>query len=374
MPPRRLHFFSLLLLLVMGLPSGRAQVYLAAPTPVRVLLAVAPDVTVRALGPHSGVSGRERFSTAAPLDWPFSARAGRLVIDGRELGETLTLESSAGNLEVSGRRYRGAIRLSAVGDEVEVVNVLDIEAYLRGVVPSEMAASWPLEALKAQAVAARSYTLVSLNPGGRYDLCATVDCQVYRGVEAEHPRTDEAIAATAGVVVTYLGETAKTYYHSDSGGAVASSQEVWGSSIPYLVALQDVPSTTPHRAWTARLDASVVTRSLAAAGVGVGTVSGLRVLKLSESGRVSELEVTGSGGSRVLRGSQLTTLARGWGLKSMRFSVQGGLAIKGDGWGHGVGMSQYGARALAQSGYDYGRILGYYYPTTALTRYVAGAP
>lgn len=374
MPPRRLHFVSLLLLLVMGLPSGRAQVYLAAPTPVRVLLAVAPDVTVRALGPHSGVSGRERFSTAAPLDWPFSARAGRLVIDGRELGETLTLESSAGNLEVSGRRYRGAIRLSAVGDEVEVVNVLDIEAYLRGVVPSEMAASWPLEALKAQAVAARSYTLVSLNPGGRYDLCATVDCQVYRGVEAEHPRTDEAIAATAGVVVTYLGETAKTYYHSDSGGAVASSQEVWGSSIPYLVALQDVPSTTPHRAWTARLDASVVTRSLAAAGVGVGTVSGLRVLKLSESGRVSELEVIGSGGSRVLRGSQLTTLARGWGLKSMRFSVQGGLAIKGDGWGHGVGMSQYGARALAQSGYDYGRILGYYYPTTALTRYVAGAP
>src|SRR5690606_1687787 len=158
-----------------------------------------------------------------PLDWPVSARAGRLVIDGRELGETLTLESSAGNLEVSGRRYRGAIRLSAVGDEVEVVNVLDIEAYLRGVVPSEMAASWPLEALKAQAVAARSYTLVSLNPGGRYDLCATVDCQVYRGVEAEHPRTDEAIAATAGVVVTYLGETAKTYYHSDSGGAVASS-------------------------------------------------------------------------------------------------------------------------------------------------------
>ncbi len=374
MPQRRLHFVSLLLLLLMALPYGRAQLHLAAPTPVRVLLAVVQEVTVQALGPHSGVSGRERFSTAAPLDWPVSARAGRLVVDGRELGETLTLESGAGNLEVDGRRYRGAIRLSAVGDEVEVVNVLDIEAYLRGVVPSEMAASWPLEALKAQAVAARSYTLVSLNPDGRYDLCATVDCQVYRGVEAEHPRTDEAIAATAGVVVTYLGETARTYYHSDSGGAVASSQEVWGSSIPYLVALQDVPSSTPHRAWTARLDARVVASSLAAAGVGVGAVSGLRVLKISESGRVAELEVTGSGGSRVLRGSQLTTLARGWGLKSMRFSVQSGLVVKGDGWGHGVGMSQYGARALAQSGYDYGRILGYYYPMTSLTRYVAGAP
>ncbi|HRN18888.1 MAG TPA: hypothetical protein PLU66_07360, partial [Trueperaceae bacterium] len=123
-----------------------------------------------------------------------------------------------------------------------------------------------------------------------------------------------------------------------------------------------------------RLDAGTLTASLDAAGLGVGTVGSLRVVAISESGRVAELEVSGSAGSRVLRGRQLNSLARGWGLKSMRFSVQGGLTVRGDGWGHGVGMSQYGARALALAGYDYGRILGYYYPRTSLTRFVAGAP
>ncbi len=367
-------FSIALLVLVVMIPWSAAQMYFAAPTPVRVLLAVVPSVNVQASGAHHGTAGRLNFSTRTGLSWPVTAKDGLLYVDGVELAPTLTLGADAGTLQALGRHYRGAIRLSAVGEQVEVVNVLDLEAYLRGVVPSEMSASWPMEALKAQAVAARSYTLVSLDESARYDLCATVDCQVYRGVEAEQPRTDAAIAATAGVVVTFGGLTARTYYHADSGGTVASSREVWGSSIPYLVALQDVPSSTPHRAWTVSLDAQMLTASLDAAGVGVGTVASLRVVGVSESGRVAELEVSGSAGSRVLRGQQLNKIARGWGLKSMRFSVQGGLSVRGDGWGHGVGMSQYGARALAQSGYDYGRILGYYYPSTSLTRFVAGAP
>lgn len=373
-PANRVALLVALITLVSSLQSAAAQTYFAAPTPVRVLLAVVPFVDVEATGAHHGAVGNQRFSTRTGLSWPVTASEGMLYVDGHELAETLTIAADAGTLGVLGRHYRGAIRLSAVGEQVEVVNVLDLESYLRGVVPSEMAASWPMEALKAQAVAARSYTLVSLDASARYDLCATVDCQVYRGVEAEQPRSDAAIAATAGVVVTYGGLTARTYYHSDSGGTVASSREVWGSSIPYLVALQDVPSSTPHRAWTTRLDAGTLTASLDAAGLGVGTVGSLRVVAISESGRVAELEVSGSAGSRVLRGRQLNSLARGWGLKSMRFSVQGGLTVRGDGWGHGVGMSQYGARTLALAGYDYGRILGYYYPRTSLTRFVAGAP
>src|SRR5690606_31588277 len=148
---------------------------------------------------------------------------------------------------------------------------------------------WPLEALKAQAVAARSYTMTSLDPAGRYDLCATDECQVYRGVETEHPRTDAAIAETAGIVVSYAGVTARTYYHADSGGTVASSAEVWGAATPYLLARADARASTPHRAWQARLDGAAVGRALAAAGVDVGQVNGLRVVSLSESGRVREL-------------------------------------------------------------------------------------
>src|SRR5690606_24953957 len=374
MPRRTLLRRLLPALLFLALAAAHAQGLEPINRQVRVLLALAPSVEVGATGPHRGaVDGRPRFATPAPLSWPVTASGGLLYVDGVAVGARLLLEAEGEEsyLRVNGNRYRGAVRLSAVEDEVEVVNVLDIESYLRGVVPSEMSASWPLEALKAQAVAARSYTLTSLDPGGRYDLCATVECQVYRGVEVEHPRTDAAVAATAGVVVTYAGSMARTYYHADSGGMLASSQEVWGAALPYLVARADTPATTPHRAWVTRLDAATVSSSLEAAGLGVGTAQSLRVLRLSESGRVTELEVSGTAGTRVLRGSTLARLARSWGLKSTRFTVQGGLTVRGDGWGHGVGMSQYGARALALAGYDYSRILAYYYPSTSLTLFVA---
>lgn len=367
-----------MLLALTAVSSAFAQTTTAFGT-VRVLLAVEPLATgeqlvVSAAGPHSGyVDGIRRFSTPAALAWPVSLADGVLLVDGREVGQTLLLKMDSGLLEFGGRRYRGALRLAVSGGRIEVVNVLDIESYLRGVVPSEMAASWPLEALKAQAVAARSYTLTSLDAGARYDLCATDECQVYKGVAAEHPRADAAIAATAGVVVSYDGVTARTYYHADSGGVVASSAEVWGSWSPYLLARTDAQANTPHRAWQVKLDGQAIGRSLAAAGYDLGTVTSMRVVALSESGRVSELEVVGSRGQRVLSGSQLTNQARGWGLKSMSFRVQGGLSVSGNGWGHGVGMSQYGARALANAGYDFGQILAFYYADTGLTRFVAAA-
>lgn len=339
---------------------------------VRVLLDTTASLTVGATGAHSGsVDGVPRFSTAAALDWPVVALDGQLYVDGVGVGSRLLLEADGSFMRVNGNRYRGAIRLVAQDDLIQVVNILDMESYLRGVVPSEMSASWPMEALKAQAVAARSYTLVSLDPTAAYDLCATVDCQVYRGVEVEHPRTDTAVAATAGVVVTYGGAAARTYYHADSGGMIASSLEVWGSALPYLVARADAVTTTPHRSWVVTLNAAQVTASMDAAGLPVGAVQGVRVVRLSESGRVLELEVSGSAGSRIVRGTQLTNMARSWGLKSTRFAVQRGLTVRGDGWGHGVGMSQYGARALALAGQDFGRILAYFYPTTSLTQFVA---
>lgn len=379
MRPRRRFVFSFASLgamfLALGLSSLSAAQAPAAGVNVRVLLARQSEAVVTALGAHRGsLEASPPFVVKAPLSWPVRAAGGALWIEGREVGSHFALEMENGLIEFNGSRYRGAIQLIADGDELLVINRLDLESYLRGVVPSEMSASWPLEALKAQAVAARSYTMTSLDPFAPYDLCATVDCQVYRGVAAEQPRTDQAVRETAGVVVSYAGVTARTYYHSDSGGTVASSREVWGMPVPYLVALADAPATTPHRAWQLRLDGAALGASLAAAGHALGTVTGLRVVAVTESGRVSELEVTGTSGSAILRGSRLTALTRSWGLKSTRFRVQGGLVVSGDGWGHGVGMSQYGARALAAAGHDYGRILAYYYPNTGLMRFVAAGP
>lgn len=340
---------------------------------VRVLLADGlPDVEVSFPAAHEGTIDGRTFTTPYALTWPVGARADRIVVDGHDVGRVLDLTSGDG-VTWAGRRYRGALRLVADGDRLRVLNVLDLESYLRGVVPAEMQASWPREALRAQAVAARTYTLIYADPSRTYDVCATDECQVYGGRDAERPATDAAVDDTQGQVVTYEGTYARTYYHADSGGVIASAAEVWGGEIAYLQAFRDVPSTGPHRAWTARLDPARVAATLEALGLGVGAVQRFVVSATSSSGRVVRAEVVGSGGRVVLDGVALRSALRGWGLKSTRFAMSGELDVRGEGWGHGVGMSQYGARALAEQGYAYSQILGFYYPETRLQRMTTNA-
>jgi stage II sporulation protein D len=352
-----------LLLVLMAALVGGAQ----AQTLVRVLLADVADVTMAFDGPHRGSLDGRVFETPHGLAWPLTAVGDRLWVDGREAGTTLDL-TSEGGVVWNGRRYRGTMRLMARAGDVRVINVLDLESYLRGVVPAEMQASWPAEALKAQAVAARTYTLHHLDGSRDHDVCATVDCQVYRGWDAENPATDAAIAATAGEVLTYEGVFARTFYHADSGGVIASSAEVWGADLPYLQAFQDVANAGPHSVWTARLDPRGVGAHLAVVGVQIGTLTRLRLLETSLSGRVVRAEVVGSAGRAVLDGATLRGQLRAWGLKSTRFVMTGDLTLRGEGWGHGVGMSQYGARTLALAGHSYPQILGFYYPSTVLQR------
>ncbi|CAN5895913.1 hypothetical protein BH24DEI2_BH24DEI2_25770 [soil metagenome] len=359
----RLRTFFLTIFLAVGFGYG------ADAPPIRVLIAeVAGPVTVPMAGPHRGfVDDNLAFSTLTALAWPLSSVAGKIVVDGQAVGHSFTLEPTDGTfVSWEGRPYRGALRFVATGASLEVINVVDLESYLRGVVPAEVPASWPTEALKAQAVAARTYTLASLQSGENYDVCATTECQKYGGAAAEHPRSDAAISATSGIVLTYYGTFAKTYYHADSGGVLASSAEVWGDVRPYLVARQDVPSTTPHRSWQKQLNGAVIQASLSELGLDIGGVQVLQISGYSESGRVSSVVVVGATGSTTLSGPSLTKLLRTWGLKSTRFSMTGALSAQGDGWGHGVGMSQYGANALASANYDYSQILAFYYPTTDL--------
>ncbi len=340
---------------------------------VRVLLADGVDaVDVAFDGPHRGAIDGASFETPFALVWPVRAQDGRLLVDGHDVGSTLDLAGDDG-VTWSGRRYRGTLRLLAEGQGLRVLNVLDLESYLRGVVPAEMQASWPREALRAQAVAARTYTLIHVDPARAYDVCATDECQVYRGRDAERPSTDAALTDTQGQVLTYAGDYARTYYHADSGGVIASAAEVWGGEIAYLQAFQDVESVGPHRVWTARLDPARIGASLGALGLGVGPVVRLGVLSTSASGRVIRAEVVGRDGRAVLDGASLRSALRGWGLKSTRFTMTGDLSVRGEGWGHGVGMSQYGARALADQGYDYTQILGFYYPDTRLQRMTTNA-
>ena len=141
--------FRVLLLLLLLIPASVAAALEPFNRQVRVLLDTTSALTVGATGPHTGsVNGVPRFRTAAALDWPVLASHGQLYVDGVPIGSRMLLEADGSYLRVNGNRYRGAIRLVAQGDLVQVVNVVDMESYLRGVVPSEMSASWPMEALK----------------------------------------------------------------------------------------------------------------------------------------------------------------------------------------------------------------------------------
>ncbi len=151
-----------------------------------------------------------------------------------------------------GRRYRGTIQVDRVGRRLRAINVVKLEQYLYGVVPSEVPDDWPAEVLKAQAVAARSYALATRKTGGAFDLYPDVRSQVYRGVDEEEDTTNAAVDETAGQVLMYSGRLIIAYFHSTSGGRTASVQDVWAGSkpTPYLVGVDDpYDSISPHHVW-----------------------------------------------------------------------------------------------------------------------------
>jgi SpoIID/LytB domain protein len=153
-------------------------------------------------------------------------------------------------LSLDGRLYRGSLQLSVQGGYLRAINVLDLESYLQGVIPGEMPNTWPLEALRAQAVAARSYALANLVKGKPFDLYSDVRSQVYLGLSGEKSRTTEAVSTTAGKVVLYGGKVASTLYFSSSGGKTASAVDVFGVVIPYLVSRPDPwDKLSPYFRW-----------------------------------------------------------------------------------------------------------------------------
>ncbi|MFD2609084.1 SpoIID/LytB domain-containing protein [Deinococcus taklimakanensis] len=362
---------------------------------IRVLVSSGTQVTVRvpatpAPAPEPEAALAPAASPAAPgaalpmAAWKVgtmsSAPNARLTLNGKDAGNTtLYLPPTPGSVvEISGKLYRGGVLLRAQQGGVQAINVVDVEDYLRGVVASEMPASWPDAALRAQAVIARTYVASRINPAAPYDTCATEKCQVYTGVGGEKPTTDAAITATAGQVVAYGGKAATTYFSSDSGGFTASAKEVWNMDLPYLPAKADPFSAGgPKASWRLDLSAAQVAEVAARYGVRVGTLKNVAVTRASESGRPQEITLSGSGGVKRISGASAGGFVRSLGASSSRATLSyagGKLTVQGSGNGHGVGLSQYGALGLAKAGYDHLHVLGFYYPGTALSRLADAGP
>jgi stage II sporulation protein D len=301
----------------------------------------------------------------------------------------------------AGHRYRGAIRVVATDSGIVVVNVVPVEEYLRGVVPLEIGVRAPNEqaAVEAQAVAARSYAWVRLavaeergsrNPS--YDMLSGVTDQVYGGADAERAFSDQAVVATRGLVIRYNGRVVSAPYHSSCGGETASPEEVWRSAAePYLRRVSDrIPGSAdryycdaaPRFAWTRVLSGDELDAALRSylrnytqvpAG-GPGAARAVSIDARTPSGRVGRLTIQTDRGTYALRGNDVRYVLHKPGseiLNSTYFTVEaesrsdGGvsrLVIRGNGYGHGIGMCQWGAIGRARAGHSARAILSAYYP------------
>ena len=294
------------------------------------------------------------------------------------------------------KRYRGELVLRATDDGVLVVNRLPVDDYLMGVIPLELGTSRPSDfaAIQAQAVAARSYAATNLGRTATYDVTGGVLDQVYGGVDAETPASTEAVESTRGLVLMYGGHVVNAPYHSTCGGTTAGADELWRTeNEPYLRSVSDrIPGTdrfycdiAPRFRWTrswdrAALDAVLrryLARYAAVPGSDPGRVEGVEVESRTPSGRVGTLHIATDRGNYVLRGNDIRFVLRSPGgemLNSTYFSVETsssggqltGVTLRGRGYGHGVGMCQWGAIGRARAGQDYREILAAYYPGTTV--------
>ncbi|MFN4070398.1 MAG: SpoIID/LytB domain-containing protein [Thermus caldifontis] len=268
---------------------------------------------------------------------------------------------------LEGRSYRGGVRLLAQGGRLLVVNLVPLEDYLLGVLPAEMPESFPLEALKAQAVVARTFAVNRLNPRAPYDLCASENCQVYLGIPAEKAKHTEAVRATWGKVLSYQGQAISALYHADSGGMTAGSEEVFQRALPYLRPRPDPYARGPRSQWQLTVSPKKADGVLRAMGYLPRSEEPPSVLERSPSGRVWRLRLLGV----EVGGPEAQRLVRNLGLPSALVEFKGWQA-EGRGAGHGVGLSQWGAKGMAEAGYGYREILGHYFSGTFLSDLLLG--
>jgi stage II sporulation protein D len=305
--------------------------------------------------------------------------AGRIIINQWQAGLVWVEPTQDGLVWIGDNWYRGRTLLIPDGNGLTAVNYVDLEHYLYSVVGGEMPTNWHPEALKAQAIAARSYALYrreTNRSNAFFDVGDTTAWQVYDGVKEEASSTIAAVEATKGQVLTYGGRIIEAVFHASSGGCTENVENVWTQPLPYL---RGVPDPYDQGGpWTAMFPAEDLKRRIS----GIGNIVRFEAEQINPAcGRILSMRVVGDEGVRILDGDELRTVL---GLRSTVFNVEPqmsriasassvpagpiGFLISGRGYGHGLGMSQWGAYGLAQRGYNYQQIVAYYYTGAALAR------
>ena len=305
----------------------------------------------------------------------------QLTLRGGEQGLTLTfprlarksngaaMSSGDSGMEIA---VSGVVHLVRKGKGFSVLNRVDLEEYVKGVVPAEVSSTWHPEMLKAQAVAARTYALYQqmLSATREYDVAATVQDQVYRGKQGIDAGILRAVEETRGLVVTYQGAPIYAAFSSTAAGLTEDAMNVWSKEYPYLKGVEcPFDLMSPYYQWKSSFKIDTLEQNLRQQGFSVGTIATMTPLSFSRGGRVAKLRILHSGGELVLRGEELRKAVGYTIIPSTQFAIESigrDVVLSGFGAGHAVGMCQWGAKELAELGYPFSTILQYYYPDTEL--------
>jgi len=376
---KRLVFFAAAICLVAAAQTGFGK----EPATIRVVLASGRSQAVFAVAGtyelvdvRSGAllkKGRNLFSSKVEAvdhgirigkkDWPVD----QILIKARRKAA----------IRVNNRLYRGDLIIAREKDgRLLLVNVVELEAYLKGVLVREISPKWPLDAIKAQAVAARTYALYQkeVMKDKLYDVTADVSSQVYGGSGSEKNRTNRAVNFTAGEVLTYDGKVFPTYFHATCGGVTENASELWKTSVEPLAGgrMCSFCASSPHYFWKRALDLKTIQKKLGSRYTLPGDCANLAVKERNPTGRVRTLVLKDQKGRAMeISAKDFRQLVGPDVVRSTNFSItleQGKVTLSGKGWGHGVGLCQWGALGMSRKGYGYEKILSFYYPGAKLQR------
>jgi len=303
------------------------------------------------------------------------------TISGIELGEkefkiygVRIIPEKGSAIIIDGSSFRGMVDIIRTKDlKLMVINHLEIEEYLYGVLYHETPHYWPIETLKAQAVVARTFALYRIKTmkDRDYDVTSDIYSQMYGGKESERRRTTKAVNSTKGKVLTYKGEIFPTYYHSMCAGHTADAKDIFEVDLRPLRGVKcPFCQGAPHMTWKAMFSYKQMEERLNKYGIAIRGMNYIHEGERDKSGRLSSVKLSGQSGAKEIKGYKFRLALGPNIIKSTNFTIQitpKGIIFRGKGWGHGVGMCQWGAFGMGKRWSDYKSILGFYYPGSEIT-------
>jgi stage II sporulation protein D len=306
------------------------------------------------------------------LNTTVTACDGGITLGGK-IFKVAALRFLSGETIINGRRFRGGLEfIKDAHGRFSLVNHIDLEDYIKGILYHEVSHYWPMEALRAQAIVCRTYAVYQkeLNSGRPYDLTSDTYSQVYGGRTSERYRSSIAVRETRGFILTYKGKAVPAFFHATCAGHTQDASLLWNIDMPALKGIKcDFCKNSPHYKWNYVLSAQELKGKLNKSGYAVKDITNAAVSCRDNSGRVIYVEISASADLLKIPADKLRIILGPNIIRSANFTVTllgSDVVFEGLGWGHGAGMCQWGAYFMAKDGRGYKDILNYYYPGTKI--------